>query len=314
MTSEREPLTPAARRLIEENVLLVDHITKRVAASFPRHVDREELARAGMLGLVEAAARFDPGRGRFPSFAGRRIEGAILDEVRRRTWAPRSVRSAARHLSSVEDELTHQLGQRPDEEQLSSAAGMTPAQLAQHRRRAAVGFVDTLDRPANLDGETTVADMVKDPSARPIGEELEEEELHTYLRSAVSNLPERHRLVIVGYFIEGRSMEELAELLGVSQSRVSQLKDFAVALMRGAIEAQYREGEPTPGRSRAERSRAAYAASVSADASRHLRRRSGGGRRPPTEQTSTGTGRAAIAGSGGASPIPGADGPDRVLV
>jgi RNA polymerase sigma factor FliA len=258
-------LTPEARRLIEDNLPLVDHITKRVTASFPRHVEREELARAGMLGLVEAAARFDPERGRFAAFAGRRIEGAILDEVRRRSWAPRSVRSQARSLGQLEEALTHQLGRAPGDERLAEAAGLTLSELAEHRARSARGWVDTLDRPAGDEAGPSLAELVTDPHACPTEERVEEDELRSYLRSAVVNLPERHRLVIVGYFLEGRSMEELARLLGVSQSRVSQLKDYALSLMRCGIESQYAEAPTPAGSGRSQRARAAYAARVAGD-------------------------------------------------
>lgn len=260
--AERTRLTPQARRLIEDNLPLVDHITRRVTAAFPRHVEREELARAGMLGLVEAAARFDPARGSFAAFAGRRIEGAILDEVRRRSWAPRSVRSRARSLGQLEEQLTHQLGRAPSDERLAQAAGMSLGELAEHRARSARGWVDTLDRPAGDESGPSLAELVADPHACPTEELLEEDELRAYLRSAVVNLPERHRLVIVGYFLEGRSMDELARLLGVSQSRVSQLKDYALALMRSGIESQYADGPSPTGGSRSQRARAAYAALV----------------------------------------------------
>lgn len=259
-------LSDDAKRLIEQHVALVDHITRRVAASFPRHIEREELARAGMLGLVEAAARFDPERGRFSAFAGRRIEGAILDEVRRRSWAPRSVRSLGRWLAQLEDDLTHELGQRPSDDQLAVAAGLSRRELADHRHRSAQGFVDTLDRPAGGDVGATVAELVADTTGRAPDEHLEEQELQGYLRAAVATLPERHRMVIVGYFLEGRSMEELGRLLGVSQSRVSQLKDYALELMRTGIESQYLETPAQPATSRAQRSRAAYAAGVTARA------------------------------------------------
>jgi RNA polymerase sigma factor FliA len=281
MTTSTNQLTPTTRRLVEENLPLVDHITKRVAATFPRHIDREELARAGMLGLVEAAIRFDPERGRFSTFAGRRIEGAILDEVRRRSWVPRSVRSAARWLTQLEEQLVQDLGRRPSETELAGAAGLSVDELARHRSRAVHGYVDTLDRPAGPEGDTTVADLVADATERAPDEQLEDLELTAYLRSAVANLPERHRLVIVGYFIEGRSMEELGRLLGVSQSRVSQLKDFALDLMRGAIESQYREGAAAPPQGRAQRSRAAYAAVVAADAAATRRPAGRSARRHP---------------------------------
>lgn len=261
-----ERLSPTARRLVEDNLSLVDHITRRVTASYPRHVDREELARAGVLGLVEAAIRFDPQRGHFTAYAGRRIEGAIVDELRRRSWAPRSVQTRARSLARVEDVLTQQLGQPPSEAHLARAAGLTVAELADHRARSARSHLDTLDRPAGDGSDRPVSEVVADPHARPTEEQVEEDELRAYLRAAVANLPERHRLVIIGYFLEGRSTEELARLLGVSQSRVSQLKEYALELMRWGIGSQYGDEPSASGGPRSQRTRAAYAALVAAHA------------------------------------------------
>jgi RNA polymerase sigma factor for flagellar operon FliA len=269
-TSGTGVLSDESRRLVEQNLPLVEHITNRVAASFPRHIDRDELSRAGMLGLVEAAARFDPERGRFATFAGRRIEGAILDEIRRRTWAPRSVRGRAQHLAQLEDELAQVLGRQPTGAELAQSAGLTLSELAAHRARADQGWVDSLDRPAGGDAERSLADMVVDRSAEPDAG-LEDRELRAYLRSAIAALPERHRMVIVGYFLEQRPMDELAQVLGVTQSRVSQLKDYALELMRTGIEAQYQEGGPPSPVTRAQRSRASYASAVAAIAARGTR-------------------------------------------
>ncbi len=108
--------TQELSRLIEQHLPLVKHIVFQVAVHFPRHVDRDELARAGALGLVEAARRFDESRGvPFDRFAAQRIRGAILDAVRAADWAPRSVRTLARRLEGVEQRLATELGRVPDE-------------------------------------------------------------------------------------------------------------------------------------------------------------------------------------------------------
>src|SRR6185436_19725775 len=128
---EPEPESPLgstrwSTRLIEEHLPLVGHVVFQVAAHFPRHVDRDELARAGALGLVEAAQRFDPRRGvPFNRFAAQRIRGAILDAVRSADWAPRSVRSLARKLEGVEQRLATELGRVPSAREMAEALGMT---------------------------------------------------------------------------------------------------------------------------------------------------------------------------------------------
>src|SRR5215208_5711793 len=114
------------RAAIEEHLPLVRHIVFQVAVHFPRHVDREELARAGALGLVEAARRFDEGRGvPFERFAAQRIRGAILDAVRAADWAPRSVRVLARKLETVEQRLATRLGRVPTLDEMAEALDLT---------------------------------------------------------------------------------------------------------------------------------------------------------------------------------------------
>src|SRR5215218_2090654 len=105
---------PEMQKLIEDHLPLVRHVVFQVAVNFARHVDREELATAGALGLVEAARRYDETRGvPFDRFAAQRIRGAILDAVRAADWAPRSVRMLARKLEAVEQRLATQLGRVP---------------------------------------------------------------------------------------------------------------------------------------------------------------------------------------------------------
>src|SRR3954449_12377604 len=117
-------------RLIEEHLPLVNHVVLQVAVHFPRYVDRQELARAGALGLVEAARRYDESRGvPFDRFAAQRIRGAILDAVRAADWAPRSVRTLARKLESVEQRLATELGRVPSAQEMADALGMTGAEL-----------------------------------------------------------------------------------------------------------------------------------------------------------------------------------------
>src|ERR671911_2171579 len=114
------------REAIEEHLPLVRHIVFQVAVHFPRHVDREELARAGALGLVEAARRYDGSRGvPFQRFAAQRIRGAILDAVRAADWAPRSVRTLARKLETVEQRLATRLGRVPTLDEMAEALDLS---------------------------------------------------------------------------------------------------------------------------------------------------------------------------------------------
>ncbi|MGF1598734.1 MAG: sigma-70 family RNA polymerase sigma factor [Acidimicrobiales bacterium] len=251
---------------IEANLPLVKHVVFQVAVHFPRHVDREELARAGALGLVEAARRYDDTRGvPFERFAAQRIRGAILDSVRAADWAPRSVRLLARRLEATEQHLATQLGRVPNTEEMAESLGVSRQELNRLQDRLFRSVVLALDHETSDDSDEdlTLVDVLKDRSAVEPSEELETRELHTYLRDAVGLLPERQRFVIVGYFLEGKSSQELARFLGVTESRISQLRSEALRNLKLGIESQY-EGEADDGApvGRVAKRQAAYAQSV----------------------------------------------------
>jgi len=226
---------------IEQYLPLVEQVVVQVAVNFPRHVDRGELVRAGVLGLVEAAHRYDDSRGvPFDRFAALRIRGAILDAVRQADWAPRSVRAMSRRVDSAETELANRLARTPTVEELAEAVGASREELLALRDRVFRSVVLTLDYRASVDEpDTTLGEMIFDRTAPEPDEELESRELLSYLRDAVKLLPERHRLVVIGYFLENRTSEQLAKLLGVTESRISQLRSEALVMLREGIEAQY---------------------------------------------------------------------------
>jgi RNA polymerase sigma factor FliA len=249
-------------RLVEEHLPLVNHVVFQVAVHFPRHVDRNELIHAGALGLVEAAKRYDDSRGvPFNRFAAQRIRGAIIDAVRAADWAPRSVRMLARRLDQVEQRLAVQLGRVPSLGETAKALGMEDEELHNLRDRIFRSVVLAFEYIVSDsdDEELTLVDVLADTGPEPAAE-LEDRELKSYLRDAVAMLPERHRLIIIGYFIQERTSEDLARFLGVTESRISQMRTEALAMLRRGIEAQY---VPTEQRVEPEglvqRRRAAYA-------------------------------------------------------
>ncbi|HEX4822143.1 MAG TPA: sigma-70 family RNA polymerase sigma factor [Acidimicrobiales bacterium] len=252
-------------QLIERHLPLVNHVVLQVAVRFPKYVDRQELARAGALGLVEAARRFDETRGvPFDRFAARRIRGAILDSVRAADWAPRSVRTLGRKLEQVEQELANNGGELPSTNEVADALGLSRDELHRLRDRVFRSVVLALEHVVSApdDDGLTLVDVLADRTAVEPSEELETRELLGYLRDAVGLLPERHRLVVVGYFLEGKTSLELAQLLDVTESRISQLRSEALEMLKEGIEAQYSHTvEPAP-RGRAARRRADYAVAI----------------------------------------------------
>jgi RNA polymerase sigma factor for flagellar operon FliA len=260
-------------QLIEDALPLVKHVMYQVSVRFPRHVDREELVRAGVLGLVQAAHRYDATKGvNFNHYAAQRIRGAILDAVRTTDWAPRSVRRAGRTVEAASDKLANDLGRTPTTTELAAELGMTPAALGelQHQlaRTVVLGLEMVVSEVEGDDEEVLLKGTIPDADRGP-DEELVDRELHAYLRDAVDVLPERHRLVIRGYFFEGRTSEELAEEIGVTVSRVSQLRTEAFGMIRDGLAAQYRDSEteelaPATGHEskRAASRRSAYTAAI----------------------------------------------------
>ena len=216
--------------LIEEHLPLVKHIVFQVAVHFPRHVEREELARAGALGLVEAARRYDDSRGvPFDRFAAQRIRGAILDAVRAADWAPRSVRMLARKLEAVEQRLATQLGRVPSLDEMAEALDMTRQRLPGCKTDVPLGGGGARTRVGDMaDEELTLVDVhIDERQVEPL-EELETRELHSYLRgrhiAVARTAPIRGRR----YFLENKTSQDLARFLGVTESRVSQLRSEAL--------------------------------------------------------------------------------------
>lgn len=261
--------------LIREHMPLVHHVVADLMIRVPRHVPRDELVSAALLGLVQAARSFDPSRGvTFDRFARRRMQGALLDDLRSRDWASRGVRANARKLRSATEELTVSLARTPTAVEAGAAAGLSAGEvdrLNDDIHRATVLNYDSVFRDS--EDSDAFAALDADPGEVILGRERK-----AYLRDAVAALPERLRTVIVGCFFEERPMIELADELGVTESRVSQMKGEALALIRegmdAALERQEADGvasaeqpEVTPAFGRVARRKAAYFAAVAASSS-----------------------------------------------
>jgi RNA polymerase sigma factor for flagellar operon FliA len=226
---------------VEEHLPLVNHVVFQVAVHFPRHVDRDDLINAGAIGLVEAARRYDESRGvPFNRFAAQRIRGAIIDAVRAADWAPRSVRTLARRLDSVEQRLASNLGRLPNIGETAAELGITTEEVHALREKVFRSVVLAFEHVSSdsQDEELTLIDVLADDGREPDAE-LEDRELKAYLREAVAHLPERYRLIVVGYFIQERTSDDLARFLGVTESRISQMRTEALGMLKRGIEAQY---------------------------------------------------------------------------
>ncbi|HVW32754.1 MAG TPA: sigma-70 family RNA polymerase sigma factor [Acidimicrobiia bacterium] len=260
------PLPPNPDELVRQHLPLVHHVVADMIARVPRHIPRDELTSAALFGLVQAARAFDPARGvAFDRYARRRMQGALLDDLRSRDWASRGVRATARRVRSVTDELTVTLGRTPTATEAGTAAGLSAAEVSRLNEdvhRATVLNYDSVFR------DSEDCDALSAVEADP-GEVLLRRERRAYLRDAVAALPERLRVVVIGCFFEERPMLELAKELGVTESRVSQMKAEALGLLREGLDATL-DTETTvaiPAQGRVARRKAAYFAAVAAGSS-----------------------------------------------
>jgi RNA polymerase sigma factor for flagellar operon FliA len=228
MTAERR-----REDTVRKHMPLVGHLVREMLARVPTHISRDDLLSAGYAALVAAARTFDDERGvPFPRFAAARIRGALLDELRGLDWASRSVRQKARRTDGARQSLTAELGRAPTVAEVADRLGcrVEDIESADDDVHRAVLF--------SLQGfaTATVDDLVTEPGAGPEELLLRRERLG-YLRDAVEVLPERLRAVVVGYFFEERSMADIAAELGVTDSRVSQLRSEALGLLRDGLNA-----------------------------------------------------------------------------
>jgi RNA polymerase sigma factor for flagellar operon FliA len=225
--------TTSAEReqLVRSHLPLVGHLVREMLGRLPAHVSREDLVSAGMAALAGASRSFDPSRGiPFGSFATTRIRGALLDELRGLDWASRSVRARARKVETTQQQLTGQLGRTPTQQELAQTLGIALNELKT--------IDDDVQRAVvlSLQGFTagSAEELVPERTAGPEDLILHRERIG-YLHQAINALPERLRTVITAYFFNERPMNDIAEQLGVTESRISQLRAEALVLLRDGL-------------------------------------------------------------------------------
>lgn len=217
--------------LIVANMSLVGHIVRETMSRVPAHVSREDLHSAGLMALVKAAQSFDAERGvPFARYAVSRIRGAILDELRGIDWASRSVRRRGRDLDATRARLASILGRPPENHEVASALGLSVAEVEGNDGDVARANVLSL----HAGTETSYEELLVSPMPGP-EDEAEQHERLEYLVAAIEELPERMRVVVQEYFLAERPMAEIAATLGVTESRISQIRAEALVLLRDAM-------------------------------------------------------------------------------
>jgi RNA polymerase sigma factor for flagellar operon FliA len=229
------PVTYNRDELLRRFAPLVRHVVERIAATLPRSVDHEDLYSAGVLGLLDAHAKFDVGKGvKFETYAVWRIKGAVLDQLRALDWASRSMRRKARSLDVVTRRLDQRLGRSASDEEVAREMKMSRAEFYRLLDQVRGAVLVSLDETRSGEDQepTTLADHLADPTVVNLEERLAEEEDKLVLLRALNQLPEQERLVVALYYYEHLTLKEIGRALGISESRVSQVHTRAMARMR----------------------------------------------------------------------------------
>ena len=232
-------------KLVIEHMGLVKTLAQRLAQRLPSHVEMNDLVSVGVLGLIDAATRYRAALGvPFNAFARRRVHGAMLDALRDLDWAPRSLRRLRREMDGAVATLRHRLGREPREEEIADAMDLSVdgyENALEQLRMLEIGVARQLDAPAP-DG-TPLIELCIDRSESAVAT-LERKELKEHLARAIEQLPERERQILALYYQDELRLAEIGVIIGVCESRVSQLRSLALSrlrtLLRGSLSLEAR--------------------------------------------------------------------------
>ncbi len=221
-------------RLVEQYLPLVHYVVARIPVALPASLDRDDFFSVGVMGLMHAASTFDPNRGAsFKTFAYTAIRGAILDEVRKHDPVPRNRRDRLRRMDRATTQLRAELGRAPTPAELATVMGCSEQDLDEDLQALHTSRMLSLDEPFGSDEDAgPMAGQIGDEDTLEPGEHADKRERLERLTKAIAELPETDRNVVVLYFHEQLFLKEIGEVLGVSESRISQILTRATERLR----------------------------------------------------------------------------------
>lgn len=236
---KRDADSDARDELILNYSPLVKYVAGRLASGLPQSVDTADLISYGIFGLIDAIKKFDPDRAiKFETYAISRIKGAIIDELRAMDWVPRSVRSRAREIENAYVSLENSLRRVPSDAEVADHMGVSAKELqdllAKLSYTSVVSFEEMWVGGDREDGQSAIGSIKDDAAEDPVAI-FETGEIKEILAVAIDKLPERERTVIALYYYEGLTLKEIGQVLGVTESRVSQLHTKAVLRLRAKL-------------------------------------------------------------------------------
>jgi len=232
----------ARERLVVAYSPLVKYVAGRMASGLPAHVEEADLISYGLVGLISAIERFDLDREiKFETYAITRIKGAIIDELRSLDWVPRSVRARARDIERANSSLEHRLQRAPTDEEMADELGLTVEEFQESLLQisnSSVAALDELWTVSDASGDqVSLLDTLQDPQAEDPASIMDATDLKDRVADAIARLPEREKLVVALYYYENLTLREIGEVLGVTESRISQLHTKAVLRLRSRLQA-----------------------------------------------------------------------------
>jgi RNA polymerase sigma factor for flagellar operon FliA len=232
---QRQPLASRNRDRIAAGLPFVESLARRVASSMPHSIEIGDLVQDGMIGLIDAARRYDEGRGiKFETFAERRVRGAMIDALRRDAW-PRGVRRQRRELEAAREELRRELGSEPSLADLAAKMGSDEARLGRTILRInTIESTSPFSAAENVDGAMLPPALVPSEPTAP-DKAFEQREVRDRIRTAITSLPARERKVIGLYYYAEATMKQIGAEIGVNESRVSQLHARAIQRLKKAL-------------------------------------------------------------------------------
>ncbi len=232
--------THARERLVVAYSPLVKYVAGRMASGLPAHVEEADLISYGLVGLINAIERFDLEREiKFETYAITRIKGAIIDELRALDWVPRSVRARAREIEKVHAKLEHRLHRTPTDEEMAAEMGISVEEFQESLIKISNSTVVALDElwaVSDASGDqVSLLDTLQDPDALDPSEVMDATDMKDRVADAIARLPEREKLVVALYYYENLTLREIGEVLGVTESRISQLHTKAVLRLKSRL-------------------------------------------------------------------------------
>lgn len=232
---EAGPISSQVReQMILEHEPLVRFVVNRLAVRLPNHIDLDDLYSTGVIGLMDAIEKFDPGKGcKFKTYAEFRIKGAVLDQLRSLDWVPRSVRQKGRKLEQAYAEVEQRLGRAASEDEVADSLGLEldkfHTMLNQVRGISIVNLEEIRGTNADGDSAGTYADLIEDVHSENPLTSLKSTERKHVISDTIASLPEKERLVLSLYYYEDLNMKEIGQILGITESRVCQIHTKATS-------------------------------------------------------------------------------------